>query len=352
MDGYYQIFLTLIIITVVAAALLVVKKVFFSVLRHVMKDSALQVVDFFEKGLQVPLSLLILLLAIYIALRFADLPTAYGSAITTGMYLSFIVTLTMGLANVSDRMLDFFLRKSGLPISVTGLLLGVTKATIYAIGFLIALNYLGFSITPIITALGVGGLAMALALQDTLSNLFAGMHILAEQTVRVGDFIRLETGQEGHIVDIGWRTTRIRTLASNMVIVPNSKLSQSVVTNFYLPERTIAIQLSISVHTDTDPAFAECVLLDEAKKAVLGMNGVVKESVPTVFFSPGFGASSLDFTLSCHAQDVLYQQPVLHELRKRIYTRLKQEGIKMPFPTQTICLQELPVKARKTGSKK
>ncbi len=347
MDGYYQIFLTTIIIVAIAAVLLALKKVFFSILRHVIRDSALHVVDFFEKGLQVPLTLLILLLAIYIALRLADLPAAYVPSIVAGMYLSLIVTVTMGLANVSGRTLDFFLKKSGLPISVTGLLLGVTKATIYAIGFLIALNYLGFSITPIITALGVGGLAMALALQDTLSNLFAGMHILAEQTVRVGDFIRLETGQEGHIVDIGWRTTKIRTPTSNMVVVPNSKLSQSVVTNYYLPERTITIQMPVSVHTDTAPAFAERILLDEIQKAVLDIPGIVQESAPTVFFTPGFGASSLDFTISCQVQDILYQQPVLHELRKRIYSRFKQESIEMPFPTQTVCLKNLPVKSRK-----
>ena len=94
------------------------------------------------------------------------------------------------------------------------------------------LNAVGVSITPIITALGVGGLAMALALQDTLSNLFAGIHILAEHTIRIGDFIRLETGQEGYVEDISWRTTRIRMLPNNMVIVPNSKLAQSVVVNY------------------------------------------------------------------------------------------------------------------------
>ena len=159
----------------------------------------------------------------------------------------------MGLANVSDQLLAYFLKQVELPISVTSLLLAVVKAVVYVIGVLIMLNYLGISIAPLITALGVGGLAMALALQDTLSNLFAGMHIMAEQTIRVGDFIRLETGQEGYVEDISWRTTRIRMLPNNMVIVPNNKLSQSVITNYYLPEQKMVLQVPVSVSYASDP---------------------------------------------------------------------------------------------------
>jgi small-conductance mechanosensitive channel len=347
MDGYYQIALSIFIIVCIAAALLLVKRVFFSALRRTVRDTALQIEEFFEKGLQIPLTLLIIALSVYIGVRLADIPSAYVPPIATGMYLSFILTVTMGLSNVSDRALDFFLKKAGIPISVTGLLLGVTKATIYAIGGLIALNYLGFSITPIITALGVGGLAMALALQDTLSNLFSGMHILAEQTIRVGDFIRLETGQEGSIVDIGWRTTKIRMLSNNMVIVPNSKLSQSVVTNYYLPERRLTVQIPVSVHMNSDPTLVERVLLEEATKALQEIPGLVNEpEAPSVLFSPGFGASSLDFTLFCPVKDILDQPIVLSELRKRIFKRFKQEGIEIPYPTRSVYVEE-PSSGRK-----
>ena len=183
-------------------------------------------------SLQGPSMLLIIALALYLALRLADIPQEYAGYAVKGIHLFIILTVTVALANISGRALVFFLAKVELPISVTSLINTVIKAMVYAIGVLVMLNFIGISIAPIITALGVGGLAMALALQDTLSNLFAGIHILAEHTIRVGDIIRLETGQEGSVADIGWRTTRIRTPQNNMVIVPNSKLSQSVVTNY------------------------------------------------------------------------------------------------------------------------
>ena len=352
MAGAYHIAISILIIAGIAAGLLLVKKIFFYILRKVVRSTALQIEEFFEKGLQIPLLLLIIVLAVYIGLRLADIPPAYVPSIVTCMYLSLILTVTMGLSNVSDRALEFFLKKGGFPISVTGLLLGVTKASIYGIGILIALNFLGLSVTPIITALGVGGLAMALALQGTLSNLFAGMHILAEQTIRVGDFIRIETGQEGYVVDIGWRTTRIRMMSNNMVIVPNSKLSQSVVINYYLPERQIAIQMPISVRIDTDPAVVEQVLMDEIKKASPDIPGIVSEVPPSVLFVPGFGASSLDFTLFCHVRDIVDQQRVLHELRKRIIKRFKKEGIEIPLPSQTVYLKETSAKIRPTSKKR
>jgi small-conductance mechanosensitive channel len=202
------------------------------------------------------------------------------------------------------------------------------------------LNFVGISITPIITALGVGGLAMALALQDTLSNLFAGIHILAEHTIRVGDFIRLETGQEGYVEDISWRTTRIRLPSNNMVIVPNSKLSQSVVTNYFLPERRTTIQIPVSVSYDADPDLVERVLLEEAARSAADVPGMLNDPGPSVLFTPGFGASSLDFTLVCSVTDVNAQQLVQHALRKSIFKRFKREGIAIPYPTRTVFLQE------------
>ena len=224
----------------------------------------------------------------------------------------------------------------------------VAKALVYAIGILIMLNFVGISIAPIITALGVGGLAMALALQDTLSNLFAGIHILAEHTIRVNDVIRLENGQEGTVVDISWRTTRILLPQQNMVIGPNSKLSQSVVTNYSLPERSMAIYMPISVSYDADPSLVERVLLEEANKAAGDVPGLLRTPAPSVRFVPGFGASSLDLTLVCQINDARDQQPVLHELHKRIFMRFRQEGIEIPFPTRTVYVKEQAGKSGRT----
>lgn len=343
----YQYFLTILIVLTVTAALLIIRKMLFGFFRRLAKRTSSEIDDLLLDGLEGPSSLLIIALALYVSIRLSELPEAYHGYVEKGLYLSLILTVTMGLANISGRIIAFFLKKAELPISVTSLLHTVTKAMVYAIGALTILNFLGVSITPIITALGVGGLAMALALQDTLSNLFAGIHILAEHTIRVGDFIKLETGQEGYVEDIGWRTTRIRMLPNNMVIVPNSKLSQSVVTNYNLPERRMAILVPVSVSYDSNPDAVEQALLDVAKKTAAEVTGLLSEPEPSVRFVPGFGASSLDFTLICHIREITDQQPVLHELHRRILKRLKNDGIQIPFPTRTIFVKTDPSETRR-----
>src|SRR2546429_328365 len=102
-------------------------------------------------------------------------------------------------------------------------------------GVLVLLSVLGIHITPILTALGVGGLAVALALQDSLANLFAGMHLLADKPIRVGDYVKIADTTEGYVVDIGWRSTRIRMLQNTVVVVPNKKVAESIITNYDLP---------------------------------------------------------------------------------------------------------------------
>jgi small-conductance mechanosensitive channel len=199
---------------------------------------------------------------------------------------------------------------------------------------------LGISITPLITALGVGGLAVALALQDTLANLFAGIHILVEKSIRVGDFIRLETGQEGYVQDITWRTTRVRMLPNNIVVIPNSKLSQSVVTNYYLPEKRMSVLIPVGVSYQSDPDQVERILVEEAAKAVGEVPGLLGDPAPFVRFIPGFGESSLDFTLVCQVAEFTDQYPAQHELRKRIFRRFRHEGIEIPFPQRVVHVRE------------
>jgi small-conductance mechanosensitive channel len=215
------------------------------------------------------------------------------------------------------------------------------------VGGLILLGHLGISITPILTALGVGGLAVALALQDTLSNLFAGVHLLADKPIRVGDFVRLESGIEGFVEDIGWRSTRIRMLPNNMAIVPNAKIAQAAITNYSLPETRMSVLLPVSVSYAADPDHVERVLLEEATRATAEVPGLLAAPAPFVRFIPGFGESALQFTVVCAVATFVDQYLAQHELRKRIIRRFRAEAIEIPFPTRTV---ELRTPDGKTGA--
>ncbi len=296
--------------------------------------------DIIIKSLRIPSFYWCIAIGLYIGITASDLPDKYFFYFSKAIHAIVIFSITMAAANLSGKVFTNYIQKTELPIPTTGLAYGILKGTIIVIGILIVLTVLGISITPLLTALGVGGLAVALALQDTLANLFAGIHILVEKSLRVGDFIKLETGQEGYVDDITWRTTRIRMLPNNMVVIPNSKLAQSIVTNYYLPEKRMSLLISIGVSYSSDPEKVEKILVEEAKKAVGEIPGLLGEPEPFVRFIPGFGESSLDFTLICQVKEFVDQYLAQHELRKRIFKRFRDEGIKIPFPHRTVYLRE------------
>lgn len=283
-------------------------------------------------------------IGLYLTLGTSELPKAYIAYGFTLLHALVILSVTFVAANLASRIAIYSIQKAEIPIQATGLTQGVIKVVVITTGVLILLGTLGISITPLLTALGVGGLAVALALQDTLGNLFAGVHILMEKSVRVGDFVKLETGQEGYVADIGWRTTRVRMLPNNIVIIPNGKLAQSILTNYYLPEPRMSLLIPIGVSYDSDPEKVETILIEEAVKGAKEIPGMLSDPAPFVRFIPGFGDSSLDFTLICQVKEFTDQYLAQHELRKRIFKRFKKEGIEIPFPIRTIYMKEMEKK--------
>ena len=277
-------------------------------------------------------------IGLYTALGTSGFPQAYVGYGLKAIYILIILSVTIVLANVASKLIHRSIERAKVDIP-PGLSRTIINVFIFVIGFLIILNDLGISITPLLTALGVGGLAVALALQDTLSNLFAGLHIMFEKPLKVGDYVKLDTGEEGYVVDIGWRTTRIRKLQNNVVVIPNSKLAQAVITNFYMPEKRMSLLIPIGVSYDDDPERVEEILIEEVKNAVGSIPGLRADPPPFVRFIPGFGDFSLDFTLICQVEEYVDQYLVQHELRKRIFKRFKKEGIEIPFPIRTVYLK-------------
>ncbi len=293
-------------------------------------------------AVRVPSLLWCLVLGLYVAIEVAGemarLPRRIEQDLATILEVAVVLSVTITLAGVVGSLIGAASERRALGGPVTGLAQTAARVAIVVIGLLILLGALGIQITPLLTALGVGGLAVALALQDTLSNLFAGMHLLADRPIRVGDYVRIAENVEGFVVDVGWRSTRVRTLQNNVVIVPNSSVARSVITNYDLPESRMALLVKVSVAYGTDPDRVEALLVDETTKAVGAVPGLLAAPAPIARLIPGFGESSLDFTLACHVATFVDQYPVQHELRKRILRRLQAEGIEIPFPVRTVRL--------------
>jgi small-conductance mechanosensitive channel len=330
----------LIVALVSAAALFVIRGIAFRLLRQWDKRSGSATGDLIISALKTPSFFWAIAVGLYSGVATSDLHERHVLYFSKIINILLIFSVTLVVSKLSGRLFRSYVQRSNLPIPTTGLAMGILSGTIMAVGLLVVLGVLGISITPLLTALGVGGLAVALALKDTLENLFAGVHILMEKSVRVGDFIRLETGQEGYVEDITWRTTRIRMLANNMVVIPNNKLAQSIVTNYYLPGKEMSLVIPISVSYDSDIEEVERVLVEEAGKAVGQVPGLLGDPRPQVALIPGFGESGLNLSLAFRVREFADQYPVQDELRRRILKRFREEGIEMPYPPKFLFLKK------------
>ncbi|MGO9378148.1 MAG: mechanosensitive ion channel family protein [Dissulfurispiraceae bacterium] len=333
-----KVILPVFVAVAVTSATFIARGIAFSILHKWDQKTAARIGEIIDKSVRVPSLYWCVAVGLYVGIVVSEMPEKYASYFDKAIHVMLILSFTAAVANLAGKIFRNYIQKSDLPLPTTGLAYGILKGTIYVAGILIMLGVLGISIAPLITALGVGGLAVALALQDTLANLFAGIHILVEKSIRVGDYIRLESGQEGRVEDITWRTTRIKMMPNNMVIIPNKNLSQSVVINYSLPGKMMMLIMPIGVGYDSDPETIETILMEEVDKAKGEIVGLLPDSQPSVRLV-GFGESSLDFTLSCQIEEYSYQQAVQHELRKRIFRRFKEKGIEIPFTQRTVFIR-------------
>lgn len=214
----------------------------------------------------------------------------------------------------------------------------VTKIILFAIGGMLILDNLGVSLTPLLTTLGIGSLAVAIALQDTLGNAFAGLHIKADRPIEVGQFIRLDSGDEGYVEWIGWRSTRIRMLPNKTAVVPNSKLVQSTIINYDLPDPEVAVLVQVGVHYDSDLKKVERVTKEVAKETMATVPGGVPSFDPFIRYHT-FNQSSIDFTVILRARRFVDNYLIKHEFIKALQEKYREEGIVIPFPIRTLYMK-------------
>ncbi|MBN2538324.1 mechanosensitive ion channel [candidate division WOR-3 bacterium] len=316
------------------------RRFLFGALRRLARRTSTRADDAFIVTVRGPFVLWCACAGIYAATRIALLPAEVTKVTDKVLLVLVIGSVTLALAQLALNLIRQSGASRGSAVAYVGLTQTTVRASIIVIGALVLLNSLGISITPMLTALGIGGLAVALALQNTLANTFAGIYITLSRHIRPGDYVRLENGPEGIVTDITWRATTIRTIRNNIVIVPNDKLAQSIVTNYHLREERHRLDIPVGVSYSSDPEHVEAVLVDETRKAIGVVPNLLDEPAPYVLFMPGFGGYSLDFTLVVHVRSYTDQFDVQHRLRKFIFARFRAEGIEIPFPIRTVHLRQ------------
>jgi small-conductance mechanosensitive channel len=298
-------------------------------------------------ALRGPILIWSIILGVHAAVQFSALPAPFTKHEPEVLLALWITSFTIMFMRIAGDWVHHYGSQVPGALPVTTLTESLAKLSVLILGVVLLLKYaLKVEVTPILTALGVGGLAVALALQDTLSNLFAGFYVAVARQVRLGDYIKLNTGEEGYVSDIGWRSTTMRALSNNLIIVPNAKLAQAIVTNFYLPEKRMSASVQVGVSYQSDPDHVERVLLEVGTQSAREIGGMLAEPGPAAAFDPGFCESGLGFTLNFQVEEFSKQFSVRNELRKRILRRFREEGISIPFPTRTVHVEAPAVAAQ------
>lgn len=280
-----------------------------------------------------------ILLAFILTLRWVSL-SFLPNPLQHGIGIAFLVILlysvTVAVARMTIIFVDYRLQQHDASQQVTTLTANLIRFIVAIPAGLILLRVFDIELTPALTALGVGGIAVSLALQGTLANLFSGFWVSTAGQIHKGDFIKLDAGREGWVEDIRWRITTIRTLSNNLIIIPNSKLAEAIIENYSYPAKPFGMGIQIGVDYTSDIDLVERCLLEETQAAVGEVTGLIGDPPPSVRFNPGFGDSSLNFTLGFQVQEYQHQFAITDHLRRRIFKRFVKEGINMPFPSRTL----------------
>ena len=293
--------------------------------------------DIFARTLRGPIRILAVLAGLGLALLVIDLPAQAHAWVRVLLGALLGIAVVVILARLVASLIDAYGGRAKLEGPSRRLVRRLTSVGIWSLGILLILQQQGINVTPLLTTLGLAGLAVALAFQDTLSNLFAGAWIQADRPLDVGHYVRFEEHKlEGFVVEVGWRTTKIRTLGNNLVVIPNARVANAIVIDYDLPEPRMSLLVQVPVAPEADAMKVERLILDEAKKVAGQIPGFLATPEPFVRFIPGFTEKGLEFTLICQVATFVDQYAVQHELRHRIDARLRSEGLAPSVPHREV----------------
>lgn len=297
--------------------------------------TATDIDDVVVGALRAPVLIIILVTGGLILSRILPLSAEWDRGLSLGVKIAVILAGVLFVDALVKGLLWRYSRKADYLKTSSGIVQTAVRGVIILVALLIVLDTAGVSVTPLIASLGVGSLAVALALQSPLANFFAGIQILADKPIEVGHYIKLDSGEEGYVAKIGWRSTTIRALPNNMIVIPNSKIMDAIITNYYLPERELSILVQVGVHYSSDLEHVERVTCEVAKQVLQEVEGGKKEFEPFIRYHT-FGDSSINFTVILRAQEFVNGYLIKHEFIKRLQRRYQQEGIVIPFPIRTL----------------
>ncbi|MEW6529031.1 MAG: mechanosensitive ion channel family protein [Candidatus Micrarchaeota archaeon] len=337
-----KIILTIIFFALFGFTLSVAYKIIFSLLKKATEKTISGLDDKLLECIRSPVRAFIITFSLFFALTLTYPDISLGKIGLPNVYMVVLIFIAAFALNrlISTILLWYKIEiapKSETKINdeVLAIIDKILPIAIYGLALMMALSNLGIEITPLLAGLGIASLAVALALQDSFGNFFAGVNVSVDKSFKKDDFISTDFGVEGVVHEVGWRTTKIISPQGNYIIIPNSKLAQSVITNYCYPDKTIIQAGSIGVSYNSDVDHVSNVIKDVMKKTTANNDNFVKNFEPPVFFD-SFGDFSLNFKYAYKVKDYRARGVAANEINRAIFLAFKKEKIDIPYPTRTV----------------
>ena len=297
--------------------------------------------DLVFRAIRRPVSLIILVLGSYLAVVIpTDLTAGQRDVVNALFTAAAILAALVLITRLLSVSLDWYISRLSVDqrsasAHILPILRKVAVIVVYAIGVMLMLDALGISIGPLIASQSLGGLAVALAIQPTLANVFAGTYVATENVISPGDYIELEGGIAGYVIEVSLRSTRIRTWENQLVVIPNSRLAETIVTNYSEPTPPINVYLTCRVSYSSDLDRVEAVSRDVMIRVLEESPHAVKD-YGSYFAFDTFGESNVDFWLFIQAKDRLASFELRSELVNELHRRFSAEGIVISYPVRVL----------------
>ena len=290
---------------------------------------------FILKKLTKPVLLIIFFIGTYTFLKSLNLLNEYYQLIDGTLFVIITLLSALLVSNIITILMLGYLKVNKGFERTPGLLNKTLSIVVFVIAIIIILGYFKLDITPMIAGVGLGAVVIGLALQSTLNNFFAGVHILSDRPIRVGDFIELDKDTCGIVEDIGWRSTRIRMLTDNLLIIPNGKLAEQNIINYSMPKQDFSIWVPCGVAYESDLKKVEKVTLEVAREIQQTAKGAVKDFEP-VFRYREFADSNINFIAILRIEEPMARFVVRNEFIKALKERFDNESIEISWPIRKI----------------
>jgi len=319
-------------------SILVAKLLHFLLLSYARKITERTKSELDDKILEIsikPIFVFVIIVGIYFALISVSFLRDFHPWFKKLFFATVVLLFASVISKIFTLLVSRLLRLQGKFKKTPKLIARIISITIYLVAILIILDYLNIKVTPLMASLGLGGVAVALAFQGTLANLFAGLHIISDRPINVGDYVELEGGICGYVEDIGWRSTRLRTRFNNFIIVPNSKLAESTIKNLTAPHLETTVKVECGVSYDSDLEKVQKITEEVAQEIQKNVEGAVKNFKPFVRYHT-FGDSNINFSVYLRVAQPTDQYKVVHEFIKALKKRYDKENIEISWPVRKI----------------